>query len=155
MVGGGGKTPGRMSVGDRSVIRCCKNVASPMRWVLNDVLWLVGQTSGHNIAVEILIPNRKLAVLPFHTYEGCMNCLILVGALFSMNINVCQKCVIIIHLLWVKMSSSNPIYEIMNAKSLTKPNFTDWLRNLNLYQSYWVCLFLKKRTFRRKNPKSS
>ena len=42
------------------------------------------------------------------------------------------KFVIIIHLLWVKMSSNNPILGIMNTKSLTKPNFTDWLRKLNL-----------------------
>ena len=47
----------------------------------------MGQTPGHNIVVEILIPARRLSVLPFHTYEDCMNCLILVGALFSMNIN--------------------------------------------------------------------
>ena len=50
----------------------------------------MGQTRSHNIVVEILIPTRILSVLPFHKYEGCMNCLILVGALFSMNINVCK-----------------------------------------------------------------
>ena len=40
---------------------------------------------GHNIFVEILIPTSRLSVLPFHAHEGCVNCLILVGALFSMN----------------------------------------------------------------------
>ena len=40
---------------------------------------------GHNTVVEILIPTRRFFVFPFHAHEGCMNCLILVGALFSMN----------------------------------------------------------------------
>ena len=44
-----------------------------------------GVAPGHNIVVEILIPNRRLSVFPFHAHEGCVNCLILVGALFSMN----------------------------------------------------------------------
>ena len=44
-----------------------------------------GVAPGHNIVVEILIPTRRLSVLPFHTHEGCVNFLILVGALFSMN----------------------------------------------------------------------
>ena len=39
---------------------------------------------------------------------------------------------IIIYLLQAKMSSSNPIHGVMNAKSLIEANFTDWLRNLNL-----------------------
>ena len=44
-----------------------------------------GVFTGHNIIVEILIPNKRLLVLPFHINEGCVNCLILVGDLFSMN----------------------------------------------------------------------
>ena len=47
-----------------------------------------GVTRGHNIVVEILVPTRRLVILPFHTYEGCMNCLILMKTLFSMNINI-------------------------------------------------------------------
>ena len=49
-------------------------------------IMLVESTPGHNIVVEILIPTRRLSVLPFHTHEACVNCLILVGSLFSMNI---------------------------------------------------------------------
>ena len=30
------------------------------------------------------------------------------------------------------MSSSNPLCGIMDAKSVTGPNFTDWLRNLKI-----------------------
>ena len=45
-------------------------------------LMIGGVTLGHNIVFEILVPTTKLLVIPFHTYEGCMNCLILVGALF-------------------------------------------------------------------------
>ena len=44
-----------------------------------------GIAPGHNIVVEILIATRRLSILPFHAHEGCVNCLILVGALFSMN----------------------------------------------------------------------
>ena len=41
-----------------------------------------GVTPGQNIVVEILVSTRRLPVLSFHTYEGCMNYLILVGELF-------------------------------------------------------------------------
>ena len=44
-----------------------------------------GVTAGHNIFLDILILTRRLLVLPFHTHEGYVNCLILVGTLFSMN----------------------------------------------------------------------
>ena len=44
-----------------------------------------GVTPSHNMFVEILIPTTRLLVLPFHTYEGCVNYLILGGALFSMQ----------------------------------------------------------------------
>ena len=54
----------------------------------------------HNLVVEILIPTRRLSVLPFCAHEGCVNCLILVGALFSMNtISAKNKSLILIHLL--------------------------------------------------------
>ena len=61
--------------------KCCKSheMSAQQYFVISGVV------PGHNIFVEILIPTRRLSVLPFHTHEGCMNCLSLVGALFSMN----------------------------------------------------------------------
>ena len=44
-----------------------------------------GVTPGYNIVVEIMIPTRRLSILPFHAPEGCVNYLILVGVLFSIN----------------------------------------------------------------------
>ena len=55
---------------------------------------------GHNIVAEILIPTRRSLILTFHAHEGCVNCLILVGALFSMNtISARNSSLILIHLL--------------------------------------------------------
>ena len=48
-------------------------------------LIFVESNPSHDIVIEILIHTRILLVLPFHAHEGCVNCLILVGALFSMN----------------------------------------------------------------------
>ena len=60
---------------------CCKShQMSAQQYIV-----IGGVAPGHNIVVEILIPTRRLSVLPFHAHEGCVNCLILVGALFSMN----------------------------------------------------------------------
>ena len=53
---------------------------SPQQYIM-----IGGFFPGYNIIVEILIPNKRLLVLPFHINEGCVNCLILVGALFLMN----------------------------------------------------------------------
>ena len=40
----------------------------------------------HNIVIEILIPTKRFLVLSFYIHEDCVNCIILMGALFSMNI---------------------------------------------------------------------
>ena len=62
--------------------KCCKShEMSAQKYIV-----IGGVAPGHNIVVEILIPARRLSVLPFHTHEGCVNCLILVGVLYSMNI---------------------------------------------------------------------
>ena len=61
--------------------KCCKfHEMSAQQYIM-----IGGVASGHNLVVEILIPTRRLSVLPFHAHEGCVNCLILVGALFSIN----------------------------------------------------------------------
>ena len=61
--------------------KCCKShEMSAQQYIM-----IGGVTPGHNIVVEILIPTRRLLVLPFHAHEGYVNCLILVGALFLMN----------------------------------------------------------------------
>ena len=44
-----------------------------------------GIALGYNIIVKIVIRTSRLLILPFHTYEGFMNCLILVRALCSIN----------------------------------------------------------------------
>ena len=61
---------------------CCKaHEMSVQKYIMMGEVAL-----GYNIVVEILIPTKRLSVLPFHTHEGYVNRLILVGALFSMNI---------------------------------------------------------------------
>ena len=62
--------------------KCCKShEMSAQQYIM-----IGGVAPGHNIVVEILIPTRRLSVIPFHTHEDCVNCLILVGALVSVNI---------------------------------------------------------------------
>ena len=62
--------------------KCCK----PHEMSAQQYIVIGGVAPVYNIVVEILIPSRRLSVLSFHAHEGCVNCLILVGALFSMNI---------------------------------------------------------------------
>ena len=51
------------------------------------------------------------------------------GALFSIH----KTYVRIFHLLEAKMSSTNPLHEIIDDDNhLTSSNFTDWLRNLKI-----------------------
>ena len=39
---------------------------------------------------------------------------------------------ILIHLLQVKISSTNPLHDIMDANRLTGLNFIDWFKNLKI-----------------------
>ena len=78
--------------------KCCKSHEMSAQQYI--VIGGVAPFGGHNIVVKILIPTRRLSVLPFHAHEGCVNCLILVGALFSMNIISAKNySLILIHLL--------------------------------------------------------
>ena len=61
--------------------KCCKShEMSAQQYIA-----IGGVAPGHNIVVEILIPTRRLSVLPFHAHEGCVNCLILVGTRSAKN----------------------------------------------------------------------
>ena len=61
--------------------KCCKShEMSAQQYIV-----IGGVAPCHYIVIEILISIRRLSVLPFHAHEGCVNCLILVGALISMN----------------------------------------------------------------------
>ena len=59
--------------------KCCKS-----REMSDQQYIMIGNvTLGYNLVVETQIPTKKLSVLSFQTQEGCVNCLILVGAFFQ------------------------------------------------------------------------